>query len=72
MNPDLYALPRYPGVVVPLSACDGNAFAVLGMVERTLARAGVSRSEIAAFRAEATSGSYDNLLVTVMRWVNAE
>jgi hypothetical protein len=26
-------------------------------------------SEIAAFQAEATSGDYDNLLVTTMRWV---
>jgi len=47
-------------------------FAILGRVRRALARAGVSDSEIKAFFNEATAaGSYDDVLLTVMRWVDA-
>jgi hypothetical protein len=48
---------------------DGNAFAILGAVNKALRRAGVSQEERDAFMAEATAGDYDHLLQTVMRWV---
>lgn len=64
--------PRYPHVHVQLTGEDGNVFAILGRVRRALAKAGVSDSEIKAFFDEATAaGSYDDVLLTVMRWVNA-
>ena len=61
---------KYPEVYVPLVGEDGNAYAILGRVARALKRAGVLQDEIAEFRAEATSGDYDNLLRTVLSWVS--
>lgn len=64
--------PKYPGIQVPLVGADGNAFAIIGAVRRVMRRAGISREEIRAFSREATSGNYDNLLRTCMRWVTVE
>lgn len=60
---------KYPEVSVKLIGEDGNAFAILGSVIREMRRAGVSDDEIKKFTDEATSGDYNDLLVTVMRWV---
>jgi len=62
-------MPRYPEITVELIGQDGNAFAVLGAVTKALKRAGVSKEEQDEFMQEATSGDYDHLLRTVMRWV---
>lgn len=62
---------KYPNIEVQLSGTDGNAFAILGKVRGALKDAGVSREEQDAFYAEATSGDYDALLATAVRWVNA-
>lgn len=59
---------RYPAVVVQLTGIDGNAFAILGAVQRALRRAGHGH-QVAAFLAEATSGDYQHLLQTCLRWV---
>ena len=64
--------PRYPEVQVQLSGEDGNAFAILGRTTAALRAAGVSSEEIDAFFAEATSGDYDHLVQTTMRWVHWE
>lgn len=60
--------PKYPEINVPMVGEDGNAFAILGRVKRIMRRADLPDSEWEAFHAEATSGNYDNLLATVMRW----
>jgi len=65
-------MPRYPHVSVRLVGEDGNAFAILGRVQRAMKTAGLPPEEIEAFRAEATAGNYDALLVTVIRWVDVE
>ena len=62
--------PKYPDITVQLLGRDGNAFSVLGSVRRGLRENGVSPSEVAAFFSEATSGDYDALLRTCVRWVN--
>ena len=62
--------PKYPEVVVQLAGTDGNAFAVLGAVQRAMKKVGISKEERSAFLAEATNGDYDHLLRTCMRWVN--
>jgi hypothetical protein len=62
--------PKHPDVYVPLNGEDGNAFAILGRVTQALKSAGVSREEIKAFRLEATSGDYNNLLQVVLSWIN--
>jgi hypothetical protein len=59
---------RYPEIEVPLLGRDGNAFAIIGAVSGALRRAGHDE-EVDAFTKEATSGDYDNLLSTVLRWV---
>ena len=64
--------PKYPEIRVRLVGEDGHAFAVLGRVMREMRRAGLPPGEIAAFRDEATAGSYDDLLAAVMRWVDVE
>ena len=61
---------RYPEITVELIGHDGNAFAVLGRVQRELRRAGVSKEEQQLFMDTATAGDYDHLLATCMEWVD--
>ncbi len=65
-------IPKYPHARVRLVGADGNAFAILGRTKRALRDAGASAEDIAAFLREATAGTNDQLLATVMRWVEAE
>ena len=62
--------PKFPQVSVQLTGSDGNAFAILGRVQAALRRAKVSEQDRAAFMKEATSGDYNDLLATCMRWVD--
>lgn len=39
---------------------------------KAMRRAGLPNEEWETFHAEATSGNYDNLLVTVMRWFSVD
>ena len=55
---------------VELIGNDGNAFSIMGAVQKSLRRAGASREELDQYFAEATAGDYDELLVTTSRWVN--
>lgn len=57
-------------VKVKLVGTDGNAFAVLGNVQRAMRKAKVSQEQISEFMTEATSGDYDHLLQTCMKWVD--
>jgi hypothetical protein len=61
---------KYPHVKVKLVGRDGNAFAILGRVTKEMRRHGLDDAEVKAFMAEATSGDYNNLLATAMRWVS--
>jgi hypothetical protein len=63
---------KYPEVKVRLVGEDGNAFAIMGRVQQALRKAGVERAELDAYFAEATSGDYDHLLQTTMRWVSTK
>jgi hypothetical protein len=69
---EVCTIPKYPGITVPLTGTDGNAFAVLGKVSRALRQAGVSQAERDAFTQETTASDYDRLLQTVMRWVEVD
>ncbi len=62
---------RFPDVTVELLGQDGNAFMIMGLVQKALRRAGHGK-EVAAYIEEATSGDYDHLLSTTMDWVNVE
>lgn len=61
---------KYPNIKVKLVGKDGNAFAILGYVSEALRKKKVPQDEIDLFLKEATSGDYDNLLVTCTRWVS--
>jgi len=63
---------KHPEINIPLVGEDGNAFSILGRVKRIMRRAGLPESEWQAFRDEATSGNYDHLLMTVMRWFEVD
>ena len=62
----------YENVTVQLVGQDGNAFAILGRVQSALRRGGAGQDAISDFVAEATSGDYDHLLRTVMKYVNVD
>ena len=68
-EPDEPPTVKYPNVEVRLSGRDGNAMAIIGAVRRALRSAGAPEEELAAFFTEATSGDYDNVIQTAMRWV---
>ena len=63
---------KYPKITVKLIGNDGNAFAIMGAVKQALRRGGVSQEEQDLYITESTSGNYDNLLVTAMKWVNVK
>ena len=60
--------PKYPNIIIPLVGEDGNAFSILGRVRRAMYRSGLGDLEWGDFYCEATSGSYDHLLATIMKW----
>ena len=59
----------YPNVTVKLTDDDGNAFYILGKVMKAMREAGLEKQDIDLFYKDQTSGDYDHLLQTVMRWV---
>lgn len=63
---------KYPHIVVKLTDRDGNAMNIIGTVMKALAKAGVSSEERHEFLEEATSGNYDKLLQTALKWVEVE
>lgn len=62
--------PKYPDIEVQLTGEDGNAFAILGKVNRAMRKANIPKQEIDNYMKEAMSNDYDNLLQTTMKWVN--
>lgn len=63
---------KHPEITVKLVGENGNAYAILAIVNVALRKAGVSPEEIQEFTEEATAGDYDHLLRTCMKWVNVE
>ena len=64
---------KYPEVkTVELVGEDGNAFAILGRVMKAMRVAGLSKEVQDAYYKEATSGDYDHLLQTTLRWVKTK
>ena len=65
-------MPKYPNITVQLSGRDGNAFAIIGRVSQALRRNKIDNTTIEQFQQEATSGDYDNVLQTCMKWVDVQ
>ena len=57
---------------VKLVGEDGNAFAILGRVMKAMKVAGLPKEVIDEYYKEATSGDYDHLLQTTLRWVKTK
>lgn len=60
--------PKYPDIRIRLIGEDGNAFYVIGKCLNAMQDNKLPKEEIQAFKKEAMSGDYDNLLGTVMKW----
>jgi hypothetical protein len=54
---------------IDLSTIDGNAYAIMGTVQRILKTVGASQEEIDQYLAESMSGDYTNLVETVNKWL---
>ena len=67
---DTPSFARHPEVTVQLTGQDGNGFGIVCRVKMALKRAGVPEAEQDEFFTEATSGDYDHLLQTCMKWVS--
>lgn len=63
---------KQTGVIVQLTGEDGNAVKIIGKVKKALRRAGYSKEFVDQYVAEATSGSYDNLLMVTMEYVDVQ
>jgi hypothetical protein len=63
---------KYPHITVRLTGINGNAFAILGACRKAAERARLPQEEIDTFYTEATSGDYDHLIQTCMRWFNID
>ena len=63
--------PKYD-ITVQLSGEDGNAFNLMGIVNRALRNADAPQKDIDDFIKEATASDYDHLLQTCMKWVNVD
>lgn len=62
---------KYPQVKCKLSGTDGNVFAIISKVRRSMREAGAAPSEIEAFEKEAfDSESYDHVLRLAMKTVD--
>jgi hypothetical protein len=57
-------------VDVQLVGEDGNAFAIMARVSSAIKKAGATEEQVSAYFAESTSGDYDHLLRTAMKYVN--
>ena len=55
---------------VKLVGTDGNAYALMGKVQRGLRQAGAPTEVVSAFMDEAMSGDYNHLLSTCMKYVD--
>ena len=55
---------------VKLVGENGNAFVIMGKTQAALKKAGADKEYIKKYIDEATSGDYDHLLATTMKYVN--
>ena len=64
--------PKYPYIDVKLIGENADSFFILGTVYNKLKQHNITKLELDKFFKEASSGDYNNLLCTCMRWVNVE
>ena len=65
-------MPKYPDIHIELVGQDGNAFNILGICLRAMRKAGLSKEQQKEFQLDTTSGDYQHLLDTCMRYFDIE
>lgn len=63
---------KFPEARIRLVGEDGNAYSIIARASRALRSAGATKVDVDAYVAEATSGDYNNLLITTMTWVSCD
>jgi hypothetical protein len=64
-------IPHFPGITVKLLGEDGNIFNLIGIVKNEMRKNHVSTEDRSEFIHEVTSsGSYDEALSVIMKWVD--
>lgn len=61
---------KYPEIHVKLTGNDGNAFNLLGIMQKAFKKHKIPAEEISKFMNEAMSGDYNHLLKTCMEWAD--
>ena len=61
-------MPKF-NVQVQLSGEDGNAFAIMGAVQKALKKAGATKEQLTQYSMDSMAGDYDNLLRVAAHWV---
>jgi hypothetical protein len=69
---DVFKEIKFPHVKVRLVGVNGNSFVILGTCQSAARKAGLTKEQIDEFLEEATSGDYDHLLCTCMKWFDVE
>ena len=59
---------KYPHITVKLIGISSNAYSLLGACREAAECAKLPHKEFNTFYAEATSGDYNHLIQTCMRW----
>lgn len=62
----------YPEVKVRMVGEDGNAFSIIGRVCKAVIRSGLPIEVFWRWKRVATSGDYDHLLATTMKWFSVD
>lgn len=64
--------PKYPEIELRLVGEDGNAYSILGRARRAMKVARLTEEQQKEFMDEATSGDYNNLLSTCIKYFECE
>ena len=63
---------KYPEITAKIIGGDGNAMAIMSTVTKAMRHGSVPQEDIDAYFTEATSGDYDNVIRTSIKYVNCE
>ena len=59
---------KYPEVQFQITDADPNAFGIMGLAQKAARKAGLTKDQIEEYIEEATSGDYNNVISTTMKY----